>query len=111
MVNITGHGWRKLMRASRDLSYVIDEIPEPQPVFKLIQEKSDNDDREMYGNFNMGAGFAIFMPKESVAIVQEIARNRYRLNSGQFGQIENGRRQVIIVPKNIEYKGETLGVR
>jgi len=36
MVNITGHGWRKLMRAKRDFSYIIEKVPEPQPVFKFI---------------------------------------------------------------------------
>ncbi len=111
MVNITGHGWRKLMRASRNLSYVIDKVPEPQPIFEFIQERSGNDDTEMYGNFNMGAGFAIFMPERDVAMAQKIAKKKYGLNSGRFGQVEKGPRQVVIVPKNINFKGETLSVR
>ncbi|MDP3955354.1 MAG: AIR synthase-related protein [bacterium] len=111
MVNITGHGWRKLMRANRDLGYIINQVPQPQPVFNLIQEQSGNDDMEMYGNFNMGAGFAIFMSEDNVSLAQEIAMNKYGFNSGQAGQVEDGPRRVVIVPKNIEYKGETLGVR
>ena len=111
MVNITGHGWRKLMRANRDLSYVIDKIPNPQPVFKFIQEQSGNDDTEMYGNLNMGAGFAIFMPKESVAAAQEIAKEKHGFNSWQAGYIKEGQKQVIIKPKNIIYKSGDLGVR
>src|SRR5688500_5395789 len=33
-VNITGHGWRKLMRAPDPFAYVIECIPAPQPVFE-----------------------------------------------------------------------------
>lgn len=111
MVNITGHGWRKLMRANRNLSYVIDKIPEPQPVFKFIQEQSGNNDTEMYGNFNMGAGFAIFIPQESVPLAQKIAKEKHGFNSWRAGYVEEGQRQVVIKPKNIVYKGETLGIR
>ncbi len=111
MVNITGHGWRKLMRANRDLSYIIDKVPEPQPVFRFIQEQSGNDDAEMYGNFNMGAGFAIFMPEAGVPLAQQIAMDNYGLNTGKAGNVENGQRQVIIRQKSLAYKGEVLGVR
>lgn len=111
MVNITGHGWRKLMRARRNLSYVIDKVPEPQPVFKLIQEQSYNDDTEMYGNFNMGAGFAIFMPEENVAMAQKIAMEKYGWQSSKAGYINEGPRQVVIRPKGITYERDALGVR
>lgn len=111
MVNITGHGWRKLMRANRDLSYIVDQIPQPQPVFQFIQEHSRNDDMEMYGNFNMGAGFAVFMPEKDVELAQRIAKENYGWESNKAGNVEEGPRQVVIQPKNITYKGETLGVR
>jgi len=109
MVNITGHGWRKLMRANRDFTYVIDEIPEPQPVFKFIQEQSGNDDREMYGNFNMGAGFAVFVPQAHVYNVQKIGRE-HLLSILNAGVVKGGQRQVIIKPRNKLVFNE-LGVR
>lgn len=111
MVNVTGHGWRKLMRATRELSYVVDTVPEPHPVFQFIQEQSRNDAVEMYANFNMGAGFAIFMPEESVELAEQIARNTYGLRSGKAGHIETGPKQVVIRPKSIVYKADTLCVR
>lgn len=109
MANITGHGWGKLMRANRDFSYVIDKIPEPQPVFKFIQQHSGNDDREMYGNFNMGAGFAIFVPQAHVENVQKIGR-QHSFNILNAGVVEEGPKQVIIKPKNNLVFSE-LGVR
>lgn len=111
MVNVTGHGWRKLMRANRDLSYIIEQVPQPQPVFQFIQEHSGNNDEEMYGNFNMGAGFAIFMPDKDVDLAQKIAKEKYGWQAGKAGYVNEGPRQVIIKPKNLVYKGETLGVR
>lgn len=111
MVNITGHGWRKLMRANKKLSYVINKIPEVSPLFKFIQEKSKNSDEEMYGNFNMGAGFAIYMPQKFVELAQKIIKEQYNLESWQAGTVEEGPKQVVIKPKNINYKSETLGVR
>lgn len=110
MVNITGHGWRKLMRANRDFTYLIIQIPSIPPIFNFIQEHSGNDDSEMYGNFNMGAGFAIFLPKKQIEKAREIAKN-YNLKSWDAGEVKKGVKQVIIRPKNIIFKAETLGVR
>lgn len=111
MVNITGHGWRKLMRANRDLSYVIEQVPQAQPVFGFIQEHSGNDDEEMYSNFNMGVGFAIFMPDKDVESAQRIAIEKYGWRSGRAGYIEKGPKQVIIKPKSLIYSADTLDLR
>lgn len=110
MANITGHGWRKLMRAKKNFSYVINKIPPPQPLFEFIQKHSGNDDREMYGNFNMGAGFAIFVnPKDTDKIIKIAKKNK--LKAWNAGTVTKGKRQVIIEPKNIVFSGETLQVR
>lgn len=110
MVNITGHGWRKLMRANSEFSYVINEIPEPQPIFEFLQKHSGNEDQEMYGNFNMGAGFAIFVNSKHAAKVLKIAEKN-KLRSIDAGYVEEGERQVVIKPLNIVFKGESLKVR
>ncbi len=111
MVNITGHGWRKLMRAANpNLSYKIEQVPTPQPVFQFIQEQSGNDDREMYGNFNMGAGFAIFMPQEDVALAREIA-NIQGLNAARLGYVDHGPKHVHIQPKSVIFAENDLTVR
>ena len=111
MVNITGHGWRKIMRANREFSYIVEILPKVSPLFEFIQEKSGVDDYEMYGNFNMGAGFAIFLPDKFVSVVQKIAKEKYGWNSWKSGRVEKGPRQVVIKPKNILFKGESLAVR
>ncbi len=111
MVNITGHGWRKLMRANRELSYIVDSVPQVHPIFEFIQEQSGNDDKEMYGNLNMGAGFAIMMPEENVALAQQIALEEHGFDSGKAGYVEKGEKQVVIRPKGLIFRADTLGVR
>ncbi len=113
MVNITGHGWRKIMRAKtdNDFSYIIESVPKPQTVFNFLQEKLDFSDEEMYGVFNMGAGFAILMPEKDVELAQKIALEKHGLQAGKAGYVENGPKQVVIKPKNIIFTGESLRVR
>ena len=55
-VNITGHGWRKLMRAKEPFAYVIDRIPSPQPVFEFMQAQGNVDDTRGLWQFQHGSG-------------------------------------------------------
>lgn len=110
MANITGHGWRKIMRANKDFQYLIEEVPPVPEVFKFIQNFSNNSDEEMYGNFNMGAGFAIFLPKKYAILAQKIIQ-KLSLKSWIVGTVKNGRKEVFIKPKNIKFSSETLEVR
>lgn len=110
MVNITGHGWRKLMRATQEFSYIIDAIPEPQPEFTFMQQHTGTADAEMWGNFNMGAGFAVYVPQAEAQKVVDIAAAQ-GLKALIAGKVQTGQKQVVITPKNITFTEETLGVR
>jgi phosphoribosylformylglycinamidine cyclo-ligase len=110
MVNITGHGWRKLMRATQPFSYVLEAVPEPQPEFLFMQQQAGVDDTEMYGNFNMGAGFAIYVPAAEAQKAVDLA-GRQGLKALVAGRVENGPKQVVIKPKDITFAGDTLEVR
>jgi phosphoribosylformylglycinamidine cyclo-ligase len=110
-VNVTGHGWRKLMRAPDPFVYVIEQIPPPQVVFNFIQSVGDVDDAEAYGNFNMGAGFAIYVPEKDVAAVMDVAKDS-PFAAFRAGHIEkSATKRVAIVPKRLEYSADSLGVR
>lgn len=110
-VNVTGHGWRKLMRASDPFAYIVEHIPTPQPVFDFIQSIGSVDDAEAYGHFNMGAGFAIYVPQTDVAAVLDIAI-AFPFAALRAGHVEkSATKRVVIVPKGLEYAAATLGVR
>lgn len=108
--NITGHGWRKLMRGNRNFSYIIDEIPTPQPVFDLIQQVSGNSTEEMYSNYNMGAGYAIYLPPQDAKKALEIAAS-LNIKAWVGGYVVDGPKQVVIKPLNITFNSESLEVR
>ena len=110
MVNITGHGWRKLMRPKRALTYFIGAIPQPQPVFNFIKEHSGNDNKEVYGNFNMGAGFALYVPDNKADLVEKVSKGN-GLKSMLAGYVQEGEKQVVIEPLGITFKGDSLNVR
>lgn len=110
MVNVTGHGWRKLMRANATFTYSIHTIPDPQPEFLHMQAEAGVDDTEMYGNFNMGAGFAIFANPDDAQAIVDIAK-KHTLQAYIAGTVEAGERQVCIEPKDIVFSGDTLEVR
>ena len=110
MANITGHGFRKLMRANKDFTYLITQLPPIPPIFSFIQQQSESSDEEMYGNFNMGVGFAVYLPANQVAKAQEIAEKN-NLKSWNAGVVQQRPKQVIIKPKDITFGSETLGVR
>ncbi len=108
--NITGHGWRKLMRANEEFSYVITDLPRVPEIFRFIAEHANNDDKEMYGNYNMGAGYAVYVPASQVYEVTKTAQ-RYGFETWIGGTVQAGPKKVVIQPLNITFDGESLEVR
>jgi phosphoribosylformylglycinamidine cyclo-ligase len=108
--NITGHGWRKLLRHPAAHRYRIDTLPEVPAVLKFIQQHAGLDDREAYSTFNMGAGFALFVAAAdaqrtvAVAVAQGV-------RAWHAGTVEAGAREVVIEPLAIRYASEDLQLR
>lgn len=110
MVHITGHGWRKLMRANQEFSYIMTEIPPVPEELDFIAEHSGNDATEMYGNFNMGAGFAIYVSADQAEEVVKAAEVT-GLKSWIAGRVEAGPKKVVIEPVGVTFGGDELEVR
>jgi len=59
----------------------------------------------------MGAGFAIYVPESDVATVLDVAKG-FPFGAFRAGHVENSAsRRVVLVPKGLEYEGDTLAVR
>jgi len=110
LVNITGHGWRKLMRARRDLTYRLVEVPPVTPLFRFMTAWAGLSAEESYGNLNMGAGFAVYVPERDAEAVVAVAA-RHGLAAWVAGRVEDGPREVVVEPVGATFVGETLGVR
>lgn len=108
--NITGHGLRKIMRARGQYTYVVEKLFQPQEVFLFIQKRANLSDDEIYQTLNMGQDYAIFLSTKDVKKAQEIIK-RNKFESLDAGYVQSGPRQVIIKPKNLTFKSETLDLR
>lgn len=109
-VNITGHGWRKLMRHRSDFTYRIEVLPEVPAVLSFIQSEAGLDDRTAYGTFNMGAGFALFVDRADADRTAAVAR-KSGVDAWVAGSVESGPKRLVIEPLGVEYGGGELGVR
>lgn len=76
LAHITGGGFRKLKRLRKDVKYVIDSPLKPQEIFKFIQKLGNVDELEMYRTFNMGMGFLVIVPEDSVSCVEKFGAKR-----------------------------------
>lgn len=110
ITNITGHGLRKIMRAKQNFTYTLEKIFDPADVFLFIQKHANLSDYEMYGTYNMGQDYALFLPEEDIEKTEEIIKKN-GFESLDTGYVEEGKRQVVIKPKNIVFKGNTLDLR
>jgi phosphoribosylformylglycinamidine cyclo-ligase len=108
--NITGHGWRKLLRHPGEFTYRITRVPEVTPVLKFIQQHAKQDDREAYSTLNMGAGFAIFVPASQAERTVEIAQSQ-GVQALVAGVVEAGPKQLVIEPLSITFGNEDLQLR
>lgn len=117
-VNITGHGWRKLMRADLAAVYVIDRLPRPQPVFQFIMRNAPLSEAEAYATLNMGAGFALYVAEEdATAVVAEAESAGIRgfvaghVDAAWPDEPSHGRKRLVLSPLGLEYGSDTLQVR
>ena len=68
------------------------EIP---PIFKLIAERGNIPERDMYNTFNMGIGMAVIVPENEVEKSLEILRQAGE-EAYLIGEVIEGNREVII---------------
>jgi phosphoribosylformylglycinamidine cyclo-ligase len=57
--HITSDGLLNLTRVQAPVSYILESLPAPQPVFSLLQRIGGVSDEEMFQVYNMGIGFCL----------------------------------------------------
>ena len=109
-VNITGHGWRKLLRHTSEFTYRIHTVPPVPAVLSFMQREAKLDNAEAYGTLNMGAGFAFFVAADQAEKTVAIAR-RCGIEAWVAGSVEAGPKQVVIEPIGVTYGSGDLKLR
>jgi phosphoribosylformylglycinamidine cyclo-ligase len=107
LANITGGAFMKLGRLLRQsenkIGVHLDNLPKPQPIFKLIQEKGNISDKEMYKTFNMGIGFCVIAPESEEKAIKDACKKQHKVVT-PIGKIVGKRRITLDVEgKTIEY--------
>jgi phosphoribosylformylglycinamidine cyclo-ligase len=108
--NITGHGWRKLLRHPGRFTYRIHAVPTVPAVMKFMQHHAGHDDHEAYSTLNMGAGFALFVAAEDAARTAAVAREQ-GVDALVAGRVEAGDKQLLIEPLGLRYGDDALQLR
>jgi phosphoribosylformylglycinamidine cyclo-ligase len=89
MIHNTGGGQTKCLGIGKGIKFVKDSLPEPDPIFQLIQGEVRVEWREMYEDFNMGIGFEIIIDPEAVEEVVRIAES-FGIGVQVIGRCEEG---------------------
>jgi phosphoribosylformylglycinamidine cyclo-ligase len=108
--HVTGHGFRKLMRANRDFNYRLEVLPEVPEVLSFIAERAELSPGEAYATLNMGAGLALMVAPSFGERLVRLAAN-LGLKAIVAGRVEAGSRSVLLEPVGVEYPGSSLDLR
>lgn len=88
LIHCTGGGQTKVLKfAPAGVHIIKDNLFELPPLFRLIQESSGTDWREMYQVFNMGHRMEIYLPAEKAGAVIDIAR-KFNIAAQIIGRVE-----------------------
>lgn len=110
MIHCSGGAQTKILHFLKDgLTVVKDNLFEIPPLFKMIQQESATDWKEMYRVFNMGHRFEIYLPREYASDVINISE-QFGIPAQIVGEVrtasEPGKHLKIVSPYGeFEYEG------
>jgi phosphoribosylformylglycinamidine cyclo-ligase len=97
MIHCSGGGQTKCMKyLPGNMRIVKDNLMEPPPIFKLIQENSGANTKEMYQVFNMGHRLEIFTDSVSAAALIEIAKT-FNIEAQVIGRVEASEQKELVL--------------
>jgi len=96
MVHCSGGGQTKVLHFVNDLRIVKNRLFETPPLFKLIQEESNTDWKEMYKVFNMGHRFEIYTDESTAEQIINIASG-YNVPAKVIGHVENADKKQVVI--------------
>ena len=87
MVHCSGGAQTKILHFVKDLHIIKDNLFEVPPLFKLIQEESKTEWKEMYQVFNMGHRMELYVPKEIADDLISISKS-FNVDAKIVGKVE-----------------------
>lgn len=88
IIHCTGGGQTKILNFINSLHIIKDNLFDIPPVFKLIQNESATDPKEMYKVFNMGHRMEIYTDSNTAIKIIEIS-NSYGIDAQVIGKVQS----------------------
>ena len=99
--HMTSDGLLNLLRVRAETGYVLDYLPEPPPIFQVLQRGGGIADEEMFLVYNMGIGFGVVVAPEDADGVRQIA-GRHGFDSWVLGRADASRAgRVVVEPRGL----------
>jgi phosphoribosylformylglycinamidine cyclo-ligase len=90
MVHCSGGAQTKVLHFVNDVHVIKDNMFDLPPLFKLIQEESGTDWKEMYKVFNMGHRMELYVPEEIAEDIIEISKS-FNVDAQIVGRVEGSK--------------------
>jgi len=103
MVHCSGGAQTKILHFVDNLKIVKDNLFNIPPLFKIIQEESGTDWKEMYKVFNMGHRMELYVPEEIAQDIIAISKS-FKVDAQIVGKVEaEGEKQLTIKSEHGEF--------
>jgi phosphoribosylformylglycinamidine cyclo-ligase len=97
LAHITSTGFLNLNRAAASMGYMLDKIPEPLQIFRLLQREGGISDEDMYFTYNMGIGFCVVLSPADADAAHAIAR-KHKTQSYAIGYAISDPEKKVFIP-------------
>ncbi len=97
LIHCSGGGQTKCLKyVPENVRIIKDNLFEPPVIFKMIQEASKSDYREMYQVFNMGTRMEIYINEKDAAAIINVTKN-FGVAAQVIGRVEKSEKKELMI--------------
>ena len=96
MMHCSGGGQTKILHFIESLHIIKDNFFPLPPLFKLIQEQSQTDWKEMYKVFNMGHRIEMYVDKKIASEIISISKS-FNVDAQIIGRVEKSEKKKLTI--------------
>ena len=97
LIHCSGGGQTKCLKyVPENVRVIKDNLFEPPVIFKLIQQASKSDDKEMYQVFNMGTRLEIYTNEKDASSIISISK-KFGVDAQVIGRVEDSSKKELLI--------------
>lgn len=102
LIHCSGGGQTKCLKyVPENIRIIKDNLFEPPVIFKIIQQASGSDDREMYQVFNMGTRFEVYTNEKDARTIIDTAKS-FDIDAQIIGRVEESQKPELIITNTVQ---------